>query len=117
MNPQTFHEHLEQYRRLAQTTLALDEELGTHHGIGWADLVLLDLLQTKGDPITTAQVAACQGLTPTRLLLQVLPMAKLGLLKRTRQPDGTRALALTPAGLRVLTEAKVTAEAVLGLAH
>ena len=117
MNPQTFHDHIDQHRRLAQATLALDEALGTHHGIGWSDLLLLDLLQTEGHPVATTHAAARQGLTPARLLLQILPMEKLGLVQRARSPDGARSLALAPAGKRVLKEARYTAEAVLGLGN
>lgn len=115
MKPRTLHEHIEQHRRLARLTRALDEDLGTHHGIGWVDWLLLDLLQAEGGQIATARAAACQGLTPARLLLQVLPMEKLGLVRRTRNPAGTRELTLAPSGQRVLTEARYTAEAVMAL--
>lgn len=117
MNPQTYGEHIEQHRKLARTTLALDEELGAHHGIAWTDLLLLDLLQAEGGHIAMVRAATCQGLTPARLLRQVLPMEKLGLVQRLRDPQGARALALAPAGKRVLKEASYTAEAVLGLGH
>jgi DNA-binding MarR family transcriptional regulator len=115
MNPPTFHEHIEQHRKVARIALALDEELGTHHGIGWDDLLLLDLLQAEGGKVTTVRAAACQGLTPTRLLLQALPMEKLGLVRRTRNPQGARVLAIAASGQRVLQEARYTAEAVLNL--
>ncbi len=113
MNPQNFQEHTEQHRRYARIALALDEALGTHHGIGWADWLLLDLLQAEGGHVTTAHAAKCQGLTPTHLLQQVLPMEKLGLLRRTRTPEGARFLTIASSGQRVLQEARYTAEAVL----
>jgi DNA-binding MarR family transcriptional regulator len=116
MNPQTFHEHTEQHRKFRRIALALDEALGTHHGIGWADLLLLDLVQAEGGHITAARAAACQGLTPTRLLLQALPMEQLGLLRRTRNPEGARELTIASAGKRALQEATYTAEAVLTFA-
>lgn len=113
MNPQILHEHTEQHRKYARIALALDEALGIHHGIDWADWLLLDLLQVAGGQVTTAHAAACQGLTPTRLLQRVLPMEKLGLLRRTRTPEGARFLTIASSGQRVLQEARYTAEAVL----
>ena len=110
-------EHIASHRAHARTVLALDEELGTHHGIDWSAFVLLDLLQSAGGDMPTAAAAATQGLTPTRLLLQVLPLEKLGLVRRTRAGDGTRQLAMAASGRRLLREAGETAEGVLASLH
>lgn len=60
-----------------------------------------------------ARAAACQGLTPSRLLLQVLPLEKLGLVCRMRGSDGVRELAIAAGGQRLWREAGDTAEATL----
>lgn len=106
-------DHLFRHRELARVNLVLDEELGTHHGIGWNDFVLLDLLEAAGGLMPATHVAARQGLTPARLLLQVLPLEKLGLVRRTIGRDGVRELAIAAGGQRLWREAKATAEATL----
>jgi MarR family transcriptional regulator, organic hydroperoxide resistance regulator len=113
MNPQAIQQHMEQHRQIARLSLALDDALGTHHGIAWCDLLLLDLLHTEGGQMTTEHAALGQGLTPTQLLLRVLPMEKLGLVQRVKNPQGTRTIVLGASGRRVLKEALYTADAVL----
>lgn len=110
-------EHLAQHRALARLNAALDEELGTHHGIDWTAFALLDLLQSAGGCMAARRAAECQGLTPTRLLLQVLPLEKLGLVGRSRDSAGVRQLAIAAGGRRVLREAQETAHATLTAAQ
>jgi hypothetical protein len=64
-----------------------------------------------------ARAAACQGLTPTGLLLQVLPLEKLGLVRRTRSGEGVRQLEIAAGGQPMWREAKETAEAALQTAQ
>lgn len=102
---------LESFLRVEQgratATFVLDEELGTHHGLSWADFVLLHALEEeRGLPL--AGLAARLGLRGSKLLLQVRPLEKLGLLARN-QVDGQTIVALRPAGHRLLREACETA--------
>lgn len=98
------HEH-------ARATRDLDEELGTLHGIGWPDFVLLDALASAAAAVAAADVAHQLGLSSSRLLLQVLPMEKLGLVRRGMRPDGKRSIELLAAGQRLLTQTRETAAA------
>lgn len=92
----------------AAAAFVLDEELGTHHGLSWADFVLLDALEEQGLP--QPRLATRLGLRGSKLLMQIRPLEKLGLLSR----NGS-VVALRPAGQRVLREARETAAAVCAL--
>jgi DNA-binding MarR family transcriptional regulator len=99
-------------RHLEQAALAfrLDDELGTHHGISWSDFVLLATL-ADGDGVTAPELARLLGLSPSRLVLQLLPLEKTGLVARAPGPDGKRRVSLQPCGRRLLGEARETAAA------
>ena len=112
----TLADHVAQHLRQARTVRVLDEELGTHHGIDWPAFVLLDLLEQEGGEVSSTRAAATLGLTPTRLLLQVLPLEKLGWVARRQDGKDARRLALAPAGRRLLAEARETAQSVLAAA-
>lgn len=112
MSAGTLADHIAQHLVQARTVRLLDEELGTHHGIDWPAFLLLGVLDAEGGELAAARAAATLGLTPTRLLLQVLPLEKLGWVGR-RQGEGARRLVLTPAGRRLLGEARETAQGVL----
>ena len=88
----------------------LDDELGTQHGLSWADFVLLEQLETEPVGVAEAQLAKELSLPRSRLLLQTRPLEKLGLVLRTK--DATRSIRSTPAGRRLLREARDTAEMV-----
>lgn len=100
----THHEH-------ARATRLLDEELGTLHGVGWTQFVLLDAIESAPADAAAAGLADRLGLSSSRLLLQLLPMEKLGLVSRITQPDGRRSIALRAAGRRLLAETRETAAA------
>lgn len=92
----------------AAAAFVLDEELGTHHGLSWADFVLLDALDEQdGRGLPQPQLATRLGLRASRLLMQIRPLEKLGLLSRTGS-----VVDLRPAGRRVLREARETAAVV-----
>ena len=93
----------------AAAAFVLDEELGTHHGLSWADFVLLHALD--GQQLPQRQLATFLGLRGSRLLMQIRPLEKLGLLSRSVSAGGI-VVALRPAGHRVLREARETAAAV-----
>ncbi len=110
----TLQQRIAIHREHGQATRDLDEELGTLHGIGWTEFVLLDALESAPADAAAARVADQLGLSSSRLLLQVLPMEKLGLVSRITRPDGQRSIALRPAGRRLLAETRETAAALSG---
>ena len=61
-------------------------------------------------PVRLLGISAC---TPSRLLLQVLPLEKLGLVTRGCCGGGERQLAIAAPGVRLLREAGYTADGVL----
>lgn len=103
--------HLDQ----AALNFRLDDELGTHHGLAWADFVLLTLLEEEAAP--TPALARRLGMSPARLVLQLLPLEKTGLVMREAAADGQRRVALRPGGRRLLAEARETAAAVCAEAY
>ena len=89
--------------------LVLDNELGTHHGLSWAEFVLLTVLDGTGGVATAPQLARTLGMPASRLLLRLLPLEKTGLLERAADGEGTRSITLRPQGRRLLYEARATA--------
>jgi MarR family transcriptional regulator, organic hydroperoxide resistance regulator len=95
-----------EYARAA-ASFRLDDELGTHHGIAWADFVLLESLQSGA--MLDTELAGRLGMLRSHLLMRVRPLQKLGLV--TCQVDGedSRTIALSVAGRRLANEARDTA--------
>ncbi|HZX26652.1 MAG TPA: hypothetical protein VFF16_06270 [Telluria sp.] len=93
--------YLDQHRQLAALCQVMDDDLGLHHGLSWSDFVLLDTLEAAGGALPPAALAQKLNVSRSRLLLQLLPLEKIGLL--------TRAVALRPNGRRQLREARDTA--------
>lgn len=100
---------IERHRRQAALVLQLDDQLGGWHGLSWADFVLLDALDAAGGLAPTADLARTLSMPGSRLLLQLLPLEKVGLLARRRGADGLRQLALSSNGQRQCREARETA--------
>jgi hypothetical protein len=104
MNLAPLHTFLRMERDRAATTFVLDEELGTHHGLSWADFVLLHTLDDDGREMPQRQLAKRLGLHGSKLLMQIRPLEKLGLLSRNtdaREPvGGTACSGLGRAGER-----------------
>ncbi len=98
----------------ARLSLELDDELGTHHGLSWADFIVLrQLTQAPGGCLPVADLARPLGLRRSAVVRMLLPLEKTGLLQReTCAGSGVRRVAVRPAGRRVLQEALVTAEQV-----
>lgn len=99
--------HLEQ----AALCFRLDDELGTHHGLSWSDFVLLAVLDRADGALSSQELARQLGLTRSRLVLQLLPLEKTGLVVRAPAADGRRCITLRPGGRRLLREARDTAAA------
>lgn len=106
------NDYLELHLAQAALRSRLDEELGTHHGLAWSDFVLLSVLEGADGALATGELARRLGLTGSALVLQLLPLEKLGLLARERTEGGTRRVLLRASGARALREARETAEAV-----
>lgn len=104
---------LRHHRQLARQVQRLDDELGLHHGLSWCDLLLLDALHDAGGRLCAKQAAAATGRSPAGLLRQVLPMEKIGLVRRERDGSGPPQLVLAAGGARRLREARDTARALL----
>lgn len=87
----------------------LDDELGVHHGLSWSDFVLLAVLDAGRVAPLTTELARSLCVPPSRLVQQLLPLEKTGLLERVVGCENKRQVALSPHGRRLLREARRTA--------
>lgn len=110
MTPGSLQALLEREHAHAMASFRLDDALGTHHGLSWSDFVLLQRLESEPAGIPDAQLASALGVLRSRLLLRARPLEKLGLILRASN-DGDRSTRLSPAGRRLLREARETAAA------
>lgn len=99
-------------RHLAHAAMVcrLDDELGTHHGLSWADFVLLTALDAASEAAPAKELARTLCMPASRLLLQLLPLEKIGLLERAADRNDKPRVKLRPQGRRLLSEARDTAE-------
>ena len=103
---QTFVDrHLEH----ASMVFLLDDKLGTHHGLSWADFVLLSVLDAAGGAASATALARTLCTPASHLLLRLLPLEKTGLVERAADAEGKRRVMLRPQGRRRLHEARDTA--------
>ena len=93
----------------AAMVFVLDEELGTRHGLSWADFVLLTMLDAAGGAVPATELARTLCTPASRLLQRLLPLEKIGLVERAVHGDGKRRVMLRPQGRRQLREARETA--------
>jgi DNA-binding MarR family transcriptional regulator len=93
----------------AALVFVLDDELGTHHGLSWADFVLLTMLDAAGGAAPATELARTLRTPAPHLLLRLLPLEKTGLVERAADRDGKRRITLRPQGRRLLHEARETA--------
>jgi MarR family transcriptional regulator, organic hydroperoxide resistance regulator len=98
-------------RHLAHAAMVyrLDDQLGTQHGLSWADFVLLTALDAAADPPPAKDLARTLSLPASQLLRHLLPLEKVGLVERAVDSDGKRRVMLRPQGRRLLREARDTA--------
>lgn len=98
-------------RHLEHTAMAfeLDEELGTHRRLSWADFVLLSVLHADGGTALASELARTLSTPASRLLLRLLPLEKTGLVERAADRDVKSRVTLRPQGRRRLHEAHETA--------
>lgn len=93
----------------AALEFVLDNELGTHHGLSWADFVLLTVLDSAGGAAPATELARTLRTPASHLLRRLLPLEKTGLVRRASDGDGKRRVTLRPQGRRLLQEARDTA--------
>jgi DNA-binding MarR family transcriptional regulator len=102
-------------RAYATLTRRLDIALGTYHGLSFADfMVLSSLSRAPGGRLRRVDLADKLGLTASGITRALIPLEKIGLVKRQPDPRDARIgyAALTPAGGRLLANALESAEAV-----
>jgi len=107
----------------AWATLArrLDNALGGHHGISFADYqMLLHLQRAPGGRLRRVDLADKMGLTASGVTRSLLPLEKIGLVGRQSDPRDARVgyALITPVGSELVTNATVVVDnvsrAVLG---
>jgi DNA-binding MarR family transcriptional regulator len=115
MSDDALHACIARHLAHAATVSRLDDDLGTHHGLSWADFVLLTALDAAPDATAATATATATDLArslcmpASRLLQQLLPLEKIGLLERTPDSHGKRRIQLRPRGRRLLRDARETA--------
>ena len=109
MSEEALQACVERHLKHAATVFVLDDQLGTHHGLSWADFVLLTMLDTAGGVVPAAALGHTLHTPALRLLQRLLPLEKIGLVARAVDGDGKRCIALRPQGRQRLHEARDTA--------
>jgi DNA-binding MarR family transcriptional regulator len=90
-----------------------DAHLGTHHGLGLNEfIILLHLGQASGGKLNRTELAQKIGLTASGVTRLLAPMEKLGFIKREAAEHDARIsyVAIAPGGKRLLDDALDTAE-------
>jgi DNA-binding MarR family transcriptional regulator len=109
MSEKSLHACVDRHLEHAALVFLLDNELGTHHGLSWADFVLLTVLDAAGGAAPVTELARTLCTPASHLLLRLLPLEKTGLVARAADGDGKRVVTLRPQGRRLLHEARDTA--------
>lgn len=109
MNDTALDAHLQRERVHAAVSFRLDDALGTHHGISWSDMVLMQLLDEANVATSLAQMADRLSVLQSELLRRVRPLEKTGLVSHAQGGADKRAMFLSDAGRRRLAEARETA--------
>ena len=92
----------------AALVVVLDDELGTRHGLSWADFVMLAMLEAAGGGVPRTELARTLRTPASRLIQQLLPLKNIGLVERSADGGGARVIRLRPPGRRRLHEARET---------
>jgi len=109
MSDETLQACVDRHLAHAALVFVLDDQIGTHHGLSWADFVLLTVLGAAGGAAPATELARALHTPASQLLLRLLPLEKTGLVERTADGDGKRRVRLRPQGRRLLHEARETA--------
>jgi DNA-binding MarR family transcriptional regulator len=93
----------------------LDSALGSYHGISFGDFQVLDhLSRAPGGRLRRVDLAERLGLTASGVTRTLLPLEKIGLVRREPDPRDARVgfAAVTPAGLELLVNATAVTDLV-----
>ncbi len=102
-------------RAYASVSRRLDVDLGTYHGLSFSDFtLLLNLGRAPGGRLRRVDLAERLGLTASGATRALLPLEKIGLVKRQADPHDARVgyAVLTSAGQKLLANAMSSAEVV-----
>ena len=77
MNDEALQAYVARHLEHAAMVFMLDDELGTHHGLSWADFVLLTVLDAAGDAAPATALARTWRTAASHLLLRLLPLGPL----------------------------------------
>src|SRR4051812_43440868 len=101
----TSHSHLEVLLRLgrlvAEAGRRMDERLGALHGLSFVDLgVLAEVGKSPSGLIRSLELSERLGVSQSTLTRILIPLEKIGLIKRQRDPSDARAgfTSITPTG-------------------
>ena len=108
MSEEALQAFVDRHLEHAAMMFVLDDELGTRHGLSWADFVLLTVLDAAGGTALTKELARTLRTPASHLLLRLLPLEKTGLVERAAD-GGKRCVTLRQQGRRLLHEARDTA--------
>lgn len=100
-------------RAWATLVRRLDNALGGHHGISFADYQLLLHLQRAPDGrLRRDELAEKLGASAAGVTRSLLPLEKIGLVTRQADPGDVRAgvVLITPAGAELVTNATVVVD-------
>ena len=109
MSADALQTYMDRHLEHAAMVYLLDDKLGTHHGLSWADFVLLAALDAAGGAAPATALARTLCTPASHLLLRLLPLEKTGLVERAADAEGKRRVTLRPQGRRHLHEARETA--------
>ena len=109
MNEEALQACVARHLEHAAMVFTLDDELGTHHGLSWADFVQLTVLDAAGGAAPATEIARTLRTPASHLLRRLLPLEKTGLVERAADGNGKRRVVLRPPGRRLLNEARDTA--------
>jgi DNA-binding MarR family transcriptional regulator len=102
-------------RAYSTLTRRLDISLGTYHGLSFADFMVLSALaRAPGNRLRRIDLAERLGLTASGITRALIPLEKIGLVKRQSDARDARVgyAVLTPAGGRLHADALASAEQV-----
>jgi len=100
-------------RAWAALSRRLDNALGSHHGISFADYqLLLHLQRAPGGRLRRVDLAEKLGLTASGVTRSLLPLEKIGLVGRQSDPRDARVgyAIVTPAGAELVENATVVVD-------
>ena len=106
MNEEALQDCVARHLEHAAMVFMLDDELGTHHGLSWADFVLLTVLDAACGAAPATELARTLCMPASHLLLRLLPLEKTGLVERAADGEGKRRVTVRAQGRRLLHGAR-----------